>query len=468
MPRSALLGPVVAAVASVAIASQAPTPTLVITNTRIVDVAAGRSVPVAAVIVSGDRISSLQKEGSVALPDSVRRIDGSALTLVPALGDLAMQARPDRGVDADYYYALAVAHGVMMIRAVDTPLPWAARQRARIARGELIAPRVWLSAPTIRPAGNTDAPSPEAPPAYVTDAPAVRRIVADQVKREVEWVRVGADAAADVQAAAAAAARAARRRISVVADRAPMTSALSIKADLIEGLGVPSRAENGTTTSASPAVPPVPAATAWASAPAADVRTLATRAGKMRVPVALKLSALADAAAGAKDRAVEGGLDLVPPALKSRAASLISGTSADAATIGKAQQAQQSFVKEFLAAGGRVTVATDAGANGWPVPGWSVHRELALLVGAGVSPAEALRAATLTVAETLGARDAQLAVGARASFIGVAGDPLTDIGVLRSPQLIVCAGEVVDRERLLRDAKRAGARGNRRCLVLGA
>ena len=457
MVRAVVVGPVIAGVVAIAIGAQTPpaaTPTLVVTNTRIVDVAAGRVVPVAAVIVSGDRISALQKDGSPSLPDSVRHIDGDTLTLVPALGDLAMQARPSAGVDADYYYALAVAHGVMMVRAVDTPLPWAVRQRARIARGDLIAPRVWLTGPTIRPSGSTDVPSPESPPAYVTDAAGARRVVADQAKRDVEWMRIGADAAADVQAAAVAAARASRRRISVVADVAPLTSALAAKVDLIEGLGVPGRGESGTPQG----TPPVAASTAWAGTPPADVKTLAIRVARMRVPLALRLSAMSDAAAGAKDRTLESGLDLVPPALKSRAASLIAGAAADAGTLEKARRAQQSFLKEFVSAGGRVTIATDAGENGWPVPGWSVHRELALLVDAGMSPADALRAATLTVAETLGASDAKIAVGARASFIGVAGDPLTEIGVLRSPELIVWAGEVVERDRLLRDAKRAGTR----------
>lgn len=453
-------GVLIASVASLAIAAQAPpatTPTLVITNTRIVDVAAGRVVPVAALVISGDRISALQKEGNLALPDSVRHIDGDAMTLVPALGDLAMQARPDADVDADYYYALAVAHGVMMIRAVDTPLPWAVRQRARIARGELVAPRVWLSGPTIRPSRSTVPPSPEAPPAYVADAAAARRAVADQARRDVEWVRIGADAPADVQAAALAAARAARRRISVVAGVSPLAAALSGKADLIEGAGVPGRAEGVTPTAATSGSAPPAAAAAWAAAPAADLTAIAVRAAKMRIPIALKLSALADAA-GVKDRAVQSGLELVPSTLKTQATASMTGAGTDPGAIDKARQAQRSFVKALLAAGGRVTIATGAGENGWPVPGWSVHRELALLIEAGMTPADALRAATLTVAEILGANDAQLAVGGRASFIGVDGDPLTDIGVLRSPKLIVSAGEVVDRDRLLRDAKRAGTR----------
>lgn len=61
--------------------------------------------------------------------------------------------------------------------------------------------------------------------------------------------------------------------------------------------------------------------------------------------------------------------------------------------------------------------------------GVSLHRELQLLVEAGLTPAEALRAATSTPARRFGLSDrGRIAVGARADLLLVDGDPLTTIG----------------------------------------
>jgi enamidase len=56
-------------------------------------------------------------------------------------------------------------------------------------------------------------------------------------------------------------------------------------------------------------------------------------------------------------------------------------------------QRVQTRVREFSAAGGRVTVGTEAGMPGVPF-GSSVHRELELLVDSGLTPRSALRGAT--------------------------------------------------------------------------
>jgi imidazolonepropionase-like amidohydrolase len=72
-------------------------------------------------------------------------------------------------------------------------------------------------------------------------------------------------------------------------------------------------------------------------------------------------------------------------------------------------------------------------------------RELALMVAYGMKPADAIRAATSTAAKVLG-REKELgtiAEGAWADLIAVDGDPLGDIGKLRSPRIVIKAGAVV-------------------------
>ncbi len=87
-------------------------------------------------------------------------------------------------------------------------------------------------------------------------------------------------------------------------------------------------------------------------------------------------------------------------------------------------------------AGVPIMLGTDANqAPGVPanVPyGESAHRELELLVQAGLTPAEALRAATAVTADRFGLPDrGRIAPGLRADLLLVDGDPMADITATR-------------------------------------
>ncbi len=95
------------------------------------------------------------------------------------------------------------------------------------------------------------------------------------------------------------------------------------------------------------------------------------------------------------------------------------------------------------AAGVKIAAGTDTGAP--LVPHNSVRRELELLVRLGLSPAEALLAATRVAAEAL-RLDTQVGTlepGKHADLIAVAGDPTRDIRALYDLRLVVKGGEVV-------------------------
>jgi imidazolonepropionase-like amidohydrolase len=77
-----------------------------------------------------------------------------------------------------------------------------------------------------------------------------------------------------------------------------------------------------------------------------------------------------------------------------------------------------------------------------PVHGESIHGELALLVAAGLTPAEALRAATSRAAELFGLDDrGAITPGLRADLLLVEGDPTTDISATRNIRHVWIAGQ---------------------------
>ena len=85
-------------------------------------------------------------------------------------------------------------------------------------------------------------------------------------------------------------------------------------------------------------------------------------------------------------------------------------------------------LKALHDAGVRIAFGTDSGAQPARIPGWAEHRELELMVRAGLTPMDALVAATKGSAALLGASDrGTIQAGKRADFLVLAADPLQDI-----------------------------------------
>jgi imidazolonepropionase-like amidohydrolase len=96
-----------------------------------------------------------------------------------------------------------------------------------------------------------------------------------------------------------------------------------------------------------------------------------------------------------------------------------------------------------LRAGVTIAAGTDAGT---PLnPHGSVVPELALMIGAGMAPLQALRAATSVAAQVLGiaSETGSIAPGLAADLIAVEGDPATDVKALDAIRLVIADGRTV-------------------------
>jgi imidazolonepropionase-like amidohydrolase len=115
---------------------------------------------------------------------------------------------------------------------------------------------------------------------------------------------------------------------------------------------------------------------------------------------------------------------------------------------------QDLFLREFHGAGGSIVAGTDAG-NPMIIPGASLHRELALLVQAGLSPDDALMAATGRAAALLGVDSiGVLAPGKLADLVILAADPRSDIANTRQIVRVMLGGILMSRDSLEQAARR--------------
>jgi imidazolonepropionase-like amidohydrolase len=112
------------------------------------------------------------------------------------------------------------------------------------------------------------------------------------------------------------------------------------------------------------------------------------------------------------------------------------------------QQLFIGMVPAMHAAGVTILAGSDAGAsNSYVYPGFSLHAELEELVGAGLSPLAALRAATVDAAGfmRLGSESGRIAVGYRADLLLLERNPLDDIAATRELHAVIVGGSVLNR-----------------------
>jgi imidazolonepropionase-like amidohydrolase len=139
---------------------------------------------------------------------------------------------------------------------------------------------------------------------------------------------------------------------------------------------------------------------------------------------------------------------LTTPALRAGYSSAPAGGFARWVETARGRKADRyASVRALAAAGVPILTGTDAGNPGTFL-GYSVHRELALLVEAGLTPIAALVASTTAAGDFLDRRWG-LADGDEGSVVILDGDPLEDIVNTERIHAVVHHGVVVDRATML-------------------
>jgi imidazolonepropionase-like amidohydrolase len=112
-----------------------------------------------------------------------------------------------------------------------------------------------------------------------------------------------------------------------------------------------------------------------------------------------------------------------------------------------------SLVPQMQAAGVTILAGSDSGPfNSFVYPGASLQDELAMLVQAGLTPAQALRAATINGARFMGveSRTGTIATGKDADLLLLTANPLTNIANVKKIAAVVSRGKVYQAPELVR------------------
>jgi imidazolonepropionase-like amidohydrolase len=444
----------------------APGPPLAITHVTLIDGVGGAPRADVTVLVVGRRVGAVGAAGTVAVPAGARVVDGRGRFLIPGLWDMHAHAF---AYDFPRFAApLLLANGVTGVRDMGYYVDSAAFWRREVAAARVLGPRLVVG-------GRVDGPGPGPPwVSRVATADDARRAADSLVRLGADFLKVYSRVPREAYVALADAAR----RLGVpLAGHVPyavsvaeasdagqrsveheddlMRACSSRDAELRAALGDRAALAGRRVVE----VMRDQARAMRASDAPARCRALLARLarnGTWVVPTLTVYQPYAHALDSAGTRPER--LAYVPRALREawrRRPSVAAFEPRDTAVA--AAFFSLARTGEMRRAGVRLLVGTDAPLP-YVVPGFSVHDELELLVRAGLTPMQALQAATREPAVYLDALDSLGAVapGRLADLVLLDADPLADIRNTTRIHAVIADGHLIDRAAL--DAMLATAR----------
>jgi imidazolonepropionase-like amidohydrolase len=415
---------------------------LALVGATLVDGSGGPPRQDAVVVVRGGRIESVGAAAGFEVPDRTTAVDVRGKWIIPGLIDAHAHVAP---------WALTryLAWGVTAVRDVHGAQDTILALRRRAAAGELAGPRIYAAGAMIdgRPTTYADAIG-------VDDATDARKAVDRLSVAGADFVKVYTRVDAPLLRAIVDEASTFHLKVAAHLGLTDAVTAASIGVGSIEHLsGVPEAVGDASGLYSAHYRGFWPGWTAFERAwVGLDSAALARVAGQLAsqqvilVPTLVlheTFSRLDDPASTAQKD-----LSAVPAAEQERwdvpgMISRAGWSAADFAAFRQARPYQDRFVRAFRKAGGVIAAGTDA-SNQLLVPGASLHREMELLVAAGMTPAEALASATRVGASLLGLDSlAVVAPGKAADLVVLGADPLTDIKNTRSVERVVVRGRLM-------------------------
>ena len=393
---------------------------IAITNVTVIDVLTGAKQAGVTVVTKGGEITGVGR--GVPVPRGAVRVDGTGKFLIPGLWDMHSHNQASGTESLDLY----LAHGVVGTRDMGSDLDFILPLRDRLRRGEASGPEIVASGPML-----DNAPVDWPFRRRVTNAQDIRQVVRANLARGVDFIKVHNNTP--------------REAFFAIAEEAPRLG-LPVAGHIPFAVTIAEGAASGMRTIEHFSESRVFRECAGTSQPYDATRCqplfdeLANR-GIWQTPTLAFFRALPDVFSGKPmphaDYASDSLLELTRKnievsKLDDRALSLIRALSRTSLTV----------VRDMLPRGN----AFLAGCDG-SVPGFCLHDELQILTEAGLSPLQAIQAATINPARLLGREETQgsVAAGKRADLVLLEADPVADILNTRRVAAVIVRGRLLSK-----------------------
>lgn len=369
----------------------------------LIDGAGGAPIPDAVVVVSGGRIRAAGAAGSVTIPPNAKRVDVRGRTIAPGLWDMHTHMMQME------WAPVYLAAGVTTVRDMGNLTDFIVPFRAAVDSGRGLGPRMLL-------AGLIDGGGPNAFGAENAATPAEARAIVRRY-HALGFVQMKLYSLLTPEVVAATIDEAHRLGMTVtghVPTALSVTAAVDAGMDHIAHLPIRGDVDSDSVR--------------------AQIAHLRAR-GTVLDPTA-SWGELLSHSTQEPVSSFQPGVVHLPPVLAQRINAMGVST-IDPATAHQRLARTLAILRAVHDAGIPIVAGTDEG-----VPAFSVYREVELYTQFGMTPMEALQAATVVGARAMGMADSvgTLEVGKLADLVVLDGNPLDDIANIRRVQLVMKGG----------------------------
>jgi imidazolonepropionase-like amidohydrolase len=443
---------------------------LAVTHVTVIDATGAPARPDMTVLINDRKIAVVGGFSSVSIPRNAQIIDASGKFLIPGLVDshLHLTDAGEPSGSREFFLPLLLANGITTVRDMGGYLESLVPLRRDIRLGKRLGPEIFFAGPYL-----DGSPPSFQPSLVVTNAVEAAEDVRTLVQRGVDFIKVQSILSRDAYFAIAQAAR--REHISFVGhvpDRVTAAEASDAGQKSVEHL-------TGVLRACSSEEPRLmreqfQAGPKNATPESSHAREMQwerellqtysnTQAGALiakfvqnqtwQVPtlILLRNDAYPQPETDSPDDPL---LQFVPRTIAAewkqvRLAQDKLSTASDFELREKLLAQSMHVVAQMESSGVPILAGTDSAAP-YVIPGFSLHDELALLVKAGLSPMQALQAATKNPADFLGKSDSQgtIEAGKNADLLLLDSDPLADIRNTRRIRAVILGGQLLDRSTL--------------------
>lgn len=413
-------------------------------NVNVLPMTADEVLPQRTVVIEDGLITAIGAVDETVVPDDAEVVDGTDRYLMPGLAEMHGHVTGTGEDEIHSLFGLYLANGVTTVRGM-LGRPAHLRLRETLSNQELPGPRLITSGPSFN--GNS-----------VSSPRQAERMVREQHARGYDFLKIHPGLTRDEFAAIAATAN----ELGIpFAGHVP--SAVGVRAALAAGIATIDHLDGYMQALVSPDGDPGSADGGFFGlliADAADAQNLdeivaATRAaGTWNVPTQTLFEHTADAtpavdiAEWPEMRYVDASTKAGWVRIKNE---LLDDPQFDRAVADRAIRLRRELIRRLHEHGGGILLGSDSPQR-FNVPGFSLHRELGLLVAAGLSPYEALRTGTVNAAEFFRAGDERgtVEVGKEADLVLLDENPLENIDHTRRVHGTMVRGRWISRQELER------------------